>query len=193
MLYAFFVIHLVLAPVLLAGNSTSASFAQKYIQDAAAGVSAGPELSDQDLVIVNHPIVFYAHYFKSARLFAGLSVPRRLRVLAPGLTQVQVERPDEKTLVVRPEGGFLADPFDNVFRGPSHPLRLGQRVILSGMTAEVTALTSDGRPAEVAFHFAVPLEDSTLRWLMWEGEGYVPFTIPSVGESRVIPPAPPLF
>jgi len=193
MLYAFFAIHLVFAPVLLAGNSTSAAFAQEYIQDAAAGVSAGPELSKQDLVIVNHPIVFYAHYFKSARLFAGLSVPRRLRVLAPGMSSIHAGRPDEKTLVLRPDGGFLKFPFDNVFRGPSHPLKLGQKVILTGMTAEVTSLTSDGRPAEVAVHFSVPLDDSSLRWLSWEGEGYVPFTIPSVGESKVIPPAPPLF
>ena len=38
----------------------------------------------------------------------------------------------------------------------------GERVELTGMTAEVVELTDDGRPAEVAFRLKEPLEDD--RW-----------------------------
>jgi len=43
------------------------------------------------------------------------------------------------------------------------------------------------RAAEVRFRFSVPLEDSSLRWMTWEGRGYEPFVIPAVGETRTLP------
>lgn len=193
MLVALFVVHLAVAPVLLAMNSTSATFSQRYIQDAAARLEAGPGLEKQVLVIVNHPVIFYAHYFRTARFLAGQSVPRRLRVLAPGNAALRITRTDQKTLVARPEKGFIELPFDNVFRGPAHPLHVGDSVALTGVTIKVTAATPDGRPAEASFHFSVPLDDPSLRWIQWKGEGYEPFTVPAVGESLLLPPAPPLF
>jgi hypothetical protein len=54
------------------------------------------------------------------------------------------------------------------------------------MTAEVIAMTGDGRPAEAAFRFDVPLEDPSLEWLCYRGGRFEPFTPPAVGESRVI-------
>jgi hypothetical protein len=192
MLFAFLVVHLLIAPVLLEMNATSATFSQRYIQDAATAVQAGPELAQQDLVIMNHPVTFYGHYFSTARFLAGESVPHHLRVLAPADGPLRVTRTDERTLVMKPQGGFFGLPFDNVFRGPSHPLRVGDQVRLTGMTVEINALTEDGRPGEVAFRFSVPLEDSSLRWLRWE-EGYVPFAPPAVGRSVLLPAARPLF
>jgi hypothetical protein len=193
MLIAFLFLHLVIAPVLLEMNATSSTFSQRYIQDAACAVQAGPELAQQDLVIVNHPVTFYGHYFSTARFLAGQSVPHHLRVLAPADGLLRVARTDRSTLVMKPQGGFFGLPFDNVFRNPSHPLRVGDCVNLTGMTVEINTLTEDGRPSEVSFRFSVPLEDSSLRWLRWEGEGYSPFTIPAIGESVVLPAAPPLF
>ena len=98
----------------------------------------------------------------------------------------------ERTLVMKPQGGFFGLPFDNVFRGPSHPLKVGDRVKLTGMTVEINALTEDARPDQVSFRFSVPLEDPSLRWLRWE-EGYVPFAPPAVGRSVLLPAARPLF
>ena len=60
---------------------------------------------------------------------------------------------------------------------------VGQRVELTGMTAKVLTLTSDGRPDQVSFTFDVPLEDSSLRWLWWDERGFAPFVPPSVGET----------
>jgi hypothetical protein len=86
-------------------------------------------------------------------------------------------------LVVRPEKGYLAWVADRIFRGMHHPLAVGEKVELMGMTVEITALTADGRPAEAAFRFAVPLEDTSLCWLCYRGKAFEPFTPPAVGES----------
>ena len=51
------------------------------------------------------------------------------------------------------------------------------------MSAEVTALTADGRSAETTFRFAVPLEAPSLRWLQWKAGVFVPFTLPAIGQE----------
>jgi hypothetical protein len=55
------------------------------------------------------------------------------------------------------------------------------------MTATVTALTPDGRPAEAAFRFNVPLEDRALRWLVWRDGEFQPFALPAIGETIELP------
>jgi hypothetical protein len=187
MLPFFLFVHTFVAPVLFVFNSTSATFGEALVQKPAAGVAAGPEISSQDLVILNHPIVFYAHFFSTARLLAGQALPRHVRVLAPATRRLHLRRPDDRTLVIRPEGGYLGLPFDDVLRGPAHPLELGEQVVLTGMTAQVDEVMPDGRPAEVAFRFAVSLNDSSLRWLRWDNGNYAPFQPPAVGDSITVP------
>jgi hypothetical protein len=65
-------------------------------------------------------------------------------------------------------------------------LALGERVLLTGMTVTITALTSDGRPAEAAFEFDVPLESPSLLWLCFRGDHFEPFTLPAVGRDLEI-------
>jgi hypothetical protein len=96
---------------------------------------------------------------------------------------VAIRRTDSRTLVVRPKDGYLAWFFDRLFRGERHPMTLGERVELTGMSVEVTALTEDGRPAEATISFAVPLEDRSLRWLQWREGEFVPFSLPPVGAA----------
>jgi hypothetical protein len=186
MLAFFLFVHTIAAALLFVFNSTSQTFGEALIQKPAASVVAGTELTSQDLVIINHPMIFFGNYIATARLLNGQPIPRHVRILAPALVPLHLYRPDDRTLVVRPEGGFLAFPFDNVFRGPSHPFTRGEQVALTGMTAQVNELTPDGRPAEVAFRFAVPLSDSSLRWLRWDDGKYVAFEPPAVGGSMVV-------
>ncbi|MGB6648422.1 MAG: hypothetical protein WBG01_07775, partial [Bacteroidota bacterium] len=186
----FILVHLVIAPLFLPGFSTSADFAERYIQRPAESETLQGDLTGQDLVIVNPPMAFQAHYLPTARLLNGQSVPRRLRVLASGLTELEISRPDDRSLLVRPEGGYLNQPFDEVFRGPAHPMSLGERVELTYMSVEVTELTEDGRPAEALFEFPFPLEDAELKWVKWEDGKYVPFVIPAIGDTVDLPAIP---
>ena len=99
-----------------------------------------------------------------------------------------------QTLVVRPGIGYIAGIGERLLRDHHLPMSLGERVELTGLTVEVTALTADGRPAEAAFHFAVPLESSSLRWMQWRAGRFVPFTPPAVGETVVLrQPSPALW
>ncbi|HSQ77156.1 MAG TPA: hypothetical protein VLT13_16460, partial [Bacteroidota bacterium] len=137
--------------------------------------------------------VFLANYFIVVRSLEGLPAPERQRVLAPGNVAVHIERTDPRTLVVRPDGGFLAGPFDDVFRASSLPLRAGDRIPLTNMEVEILDVEVDGRPAAVAFRFAERLEHASLRWLMWENGEWTTFLPPAVGGMVTLPPAPLLF
>jgi len=183
----FILVHVIIAPLLLPLNSLSAVTGKPYLQDAAATIPMDPELEKKTMVIVNAPVIFYSNYIAPVRILNGERLSRRLYSLAPGSTTLYLERPDAQTLTIRPEGGYLAYPFDDVFRGPANPMHLGQRVELAGMTVVVQKLTEDGRPDEVAFTFDTPLEDDLLMWLRWKEDRYVRYVVPPVGSKTVIP------
>jgi hypothetical protein len=144
----------------------------------------------------------------------GRPTPAYIHPLSSGPGAIEITRTDSRTLVLRPEGGWLARPgehlsargstppwihlnyllqlLDRLVRDDSHPMSPGQRVVLTGMTIEVTSLTPDRRPAEARFHFDVPLEDASLRWLQWKDDGYMPFTPPPIGDTVRLP-APRMF
>lgn len=148
----------------------------------------------QDLILVNAPSVFHAGFLPLMRDVEGLPVPRHTRALAPGFPAVLVHRPDAKSLEIQPENGYLYWVFDRLFRSRSRPLRLGDRVHLTGMAARIVESTADGRPARVRFEFEVPLEDASLRWLQWREGDFVPFMPPRAGESiELRPRRPSLF
>ena len=51
------------------------------------------------------------------------------------------------------------------------------------MTARVTALTADGRPAVATFRFDEPLESPSFVWLCFRGISFEPFVLPAVGQE----------
>jgi hypothetical protein len=199
-------IHAVLSPLLLPIAHTAHDFIASVVE-----LGSLPEGERQDVVVVNAPSPGQLIYLRSVREERGQPVPTHLRVLAPGYASVVVTRVDERTLVVRPEYGYVApagvqalgsqDPLhpihpaygyrhgDALFRGNAYRAKVGQRVELTGMSAEVAALTNDGRPAEAFIQFNVPLEDRSLHWLQWDWhkEAYVPFPLPAMGETAYVP------
>jgi len=189
LLILFGVIHLVFAPVLLTLNAVSGAATEPFVQASARRADPGPGIEKKDLILVNAPVVFLANYFMTARSLEGLPVPQRQRILAPGNVIVQLERPDPRTLVVRPDGGFLAGPFDDVFRAPSLPFRAGDRVQMTNMEAEILEVNSGGRPAAVAFRFAERLEHPSLQWMIWENGEWTTFFPPGVGATATLPAA----
>jgi len=91
--------------------------------------------------------------------------------------------------VLRAEGGTLTGPLGRLFRGTAVPMHPGDRVVLTGLTVETIRLTADGRPQDVRFRFSKPLEDSSLRWVRWEKEGFVPMEPPPLGKTMTLAPA----
>ncbi len=180
------VVHALIAPIALpirAANPIGPRWVERRLYVAAP---LGPDAGDRTLVVVNAPSPGHACYHIFRRELAGEAVPRFTRVLAPAIPSVTVRRLDERTLAVRPEGGYLRFALDRVFRSERRPLAVGETVRLTGMTAAVTALTADGRPAEATFRFDVPLESPTLLWLCFRGGRFEPFIPPAVGRETVI-------
>ena len=156
-------------------------------------------LDGQDLVIVNAPNPASFLYEPFLRAYGRQTLPRGLRILAPGFGAVEVARPAANVLTVRAVSRSLFDcqqegeRLDFVFfyrvlsdvRGPGHPLKAGDRVRLERMTADVRAVDGQGFPVEVAFEFEVPLEDPSLKWLWWDWDKhqYKAFTPPPVEGS----------
>jgi hypothetical protein len=206
-------LHLVLAPVGLARGSADLRAFGHLIARAAASLPSDPAVRDQVALIVQTPTAFVSIFGWPVQAAAGRPTPGRLLVLGSSIHAITVERPDGDTLLLRPEGGYLLPPgsplpgtdqpdldlrylmplFDRLYRDAT-PMRLGERIELTGVRVEITAVTADGRPAEARFRFDAGLEDPSFRWLRWQDGVYVPFRLPAVGASVTLPPAAvPLF
>jgi hypothetical protein len=146
-----------------------------------------PSIGEKTLVIVNAPSPIHASYILFLQLLSGQPVPQHTRVLAPAVPNVTIRRVDGHTLEIRPKRGYLGLALDRVFRNERRPMAEGQEVKLTGMTARVTAVTADGRPAVATFRFDEPLESPSFVWLCYRGKSYEPFVPPPVGdETRIM-------
>jgi len=181
--WLFVVVHALLAPIVLplrAANPLGPQWieARLYVQ-----TPLGSSVGDRTVVIVNAPSPAHASYLILRQELSGQPVPRHTRALATAIPSVLIRRLDERTIAIKPEGGYLKWGLDLVFRSERKPFALGDRVTLTGMTATINSLTGDGRPVEVAFQFDVPLESPSLLWLCFRGGSFKPFEPPAVGRE----------
>jgi hypothetical protein len=177
------VVHAVIAPIVLplrAGNPLGPRWVEQrfYVR-----TDWDAPLEGRTVVIVNAPSPMHANLQLLRRELEGRSVPRHIRTLAPAIPAVTIRRLDERTLAIRPQGGYLRFVLDRVFRSERRELALGEQVKLTGMTVTITALTADGRPEEATFRFDEPLESASFVWLCFRGDGFEPFTPPAVGQE----------
>lgn len=155
-----------------------------------AGISREPAVQGHDVVIVNAPFDALVSYLQAARIAAGVPHPKHLNWLATASSSLTITRLDEHTLRITPERGFLYSAPEQHYRGDTRSLPAGSQVELSAFTATVASNTADGRPAAVDFRFHAPLQgDPSLEVLQFEGGSLVPFEVPRVGASVVLPQA----
>ena len=180
-------IHLVLSPPTLILRVARPMGPKGFI-DNLQYMCFDESIENQDLVVVNAPSAFLAMTCLPAWASEGKPLPRHMRILASSqYAPVKVHRIDERTITVRPRGGYLVMVLDRLFRDDQDPFSAGEKIKLTGMTVEVTELTEKGRPAEAAFTFSVRLEDDSLRWLQYKEGEYVPFSPPAVGQGVELP------
>ena len=166
----FVAVHAVWAPLAFPFRSTSPIGLWWVEHRLYVNAPLGPEIEEKTVVVVNAPSAAHAAYLPFRQLAVGKPVPRHTRVLAPAVPTVTIRRLDEHTLEITPGWGYLDLALDHVFRSERRPMSLGEEVRLTGMTARVTALTSDGRPATATFRFDLPLESPSLVWLCFRGK-----------------------
>jgi hypothetical protein len=186
------VMNLVLAPAFLTVRARDIELTRNLLEYADRSIPRGPEIQRDTLIMINPPLSALALYFPIYRAATGRPLPEHFRALATAEADLVVERVDTHSLKLRPEGGFLVNLAQRVFRSADRKMPLGTRVRISDMQFEVTQLTDDERPAEVLVRFDRPLEDPSLRWVQWGKYDYVPFTPPPLGSSVRLPRVDPL-
>ncbi len=202
--------YLIASPIAVISNPASTrTMAEGQAQVAEFG--SDPELSRQHLYVINPPGTMIYAAGLSQLLFTDKPIPASINYLSSGFTPVHIERVDDGTIIVTPEGGYTPPPgpiaddatgmvthvhLENVYRtlegfsyNPQNPMRVGQVVALSEVRVEVTQMTGDGRIAQAAFTFAYPLEDDRYVWLLWDeaASTYERVQMPPVGESSIYP------
>ncbi len=204
------IVHLGVAPVTLARMTGRFNRFADTAGQAAASLPSDPAARFQTTLIVSTPSFSTFVYSAMKRMLQGDPYLSRTLVLGSGGEPIEIHRVDKRTLRVRPKGGYLArvggrgpggeirhllfdqrsimHSLDRLYRD-DRPMKIGQRIGLMGVTAKVTAVTSDGRPVEAEFRFAFALESSLFRWLQWQEGAYVPFELPAVGETVTLPAA----
>lgn len=179
----FVVLHLILAPPLLALRVRSMAIVDLMLDRANETIPATPDVTHQTVVLMNPPSDVFTNYVQFTRAATGQPRPAQLRWLATGANGVELVREDATTLRVRRPGGFLQNRSERMFRSAHAPLVAGQHIDLPGMRIELLA------PDEARVHFALPLEDASFTWMRWLGDrGYVPATPPAIGTTLLLAP-----
>ena len=183
------VVHLLAAPVLPV-KTYFTKFGFQVFSALADAAPADEALRDQQLVMVNGAGMMTG-YLVAMRQLEGKPAPKRAELLAHLLQTLEISRPSASTLVLRDEEGWLASPAAALLRSPELPFERGETFERGSdergrCTVVVEELTEDGRPLQVSFDFGVPLEDPSLRWLVYTADGLVDFEVPAIGETAQV-------
>ena len=178
-------LHGLVAPLLLPIRAAQMEIFGRAHDRAAAGIPSGPDAPELTVVVIKAPVVLFTNYVQAQRELAGVPRPEHLYLLATGSSPLSVERSGTASITIRPADGFLHTPLDRHYRGAPASLRVGQRVVLSGLTAEITARRADGRPETVEFTFTRAPE--RYRFVSWRNGRFQPFELPAPGQGVSLP------
>jgi hypothetical protein len=142
-----------------------------------------PEVEDEDLVLISVPDVFVGVYLPFERRSRGEPAPRRWRLLSLAECDHLVTRTGDSTIDLELTGAFLETAFEGVYRRPSHPLRVDDRVELDGLSVRVLGVDSRGRANHFRMDFDRSLDDGRLRLYGWDGGEMRPVRL-ARGETR---------
>ena len=197
----FVLLHLIAAPLMLIVSANAMGLIGRAIERPVDTFPADDKIERQTVVLVNSSCWLLDAGMIGTLHYRGRPLPEGFINLSTTSRRTTLTRIDEKTLSVRPEGGYLppagrmpepAPPASWIYAFQVADLlvanagslpRLGDVRQLPAATVKITELTEDGRPAEATFSFKVPLEDGSLRWLELTSGGYRAFTLPEVGRS----------
>ncbi|MCC6905171.1 MAG: hypothetical protein IT326_04950, partial [Anaerolineae bacterium] len=153
------VLHLLISPYFILSNASSTQASARE-QVKVVDFGSDPALAGQHLQVINPPgeMIYVAGLMM--RLFTTEPMPASINYLTSGFSPVRIERLDDRTIVVTPEGGYTPQPgaildeasglvtefhLENVYRAleglfynPRDPLRVGDRVMLHDVTGDIS-------------------------------------------------------
>jgi hypothetical protein len=186
-LAALVLLHGVLAPLLLPVRASQVDQLSRLLQRSTREFPSPAALAGSTVVLLNPPADPFAAYLPLYLEAQQRARPRQFLWLASGVSPLRVRRLDARSLSVRPATGYLRHSAQLMLRSAERRLPLGHVVRLEAATLEVTALTADGRPAEIRVRFPLELEDPALVLMNWCGDRYVRFAPPRESEVVELP------
>jgi hypothetical protein len=186
-LSALVLVHAVAAPLLLPIRSSQVDQLSRLLSRSTLDFPDPAALPHSTVVLLNPPVDPFAAYLPLYFEAQNRARPRHFLWLTSGVSPLQVSRADARTLTLRPAAGYLFHSTQLMLRSTTRPLPLGHTVRLEAATLQVTALTADGRPAEVSATFARALDDPALVLMSWSGDRYVRFDPPRENEVAELP------
>jgi hypothetical protein len=186
-------IHLIAAPLLGIARIAYQANVSSRMDHAMASVPSDPQISSQDLVLINPPDhIYLVTAIWAVKRLEHLPTPRHMRALSSGGT-LEVTRVGPRSLRVRFLGGFFPTAFSRFVRSQNDRFLPGQHFDLPGLSIIVEALDAQGDPEQVLYEFPVPLEDPSLRWMRWQDGVYVRWSPPPLGQTVKLPSASGIF
>ena len=155
------------------------------------------DVENKNVIVVNAPCQLALAYAPFYKAYNHQPLPKTIRTLVPGCTSFDVERTDDKTLVIQSKA---PDIFSCDDVGPIHAAyacravnmlvgapgcKKGDRHDLSGLTVEILESDASDLPSRVAFRFDTSLDSPDFHWLRfdWRTLSYQPFKVPAIGQS----------
>ena len=154
-------------------------------------------MESREVVVLNPPNPASFLYVPYQRAWHGQSLPSSIHQLVPGFNELEIERMDAKTLMIRSLGADLlhckaTTRLDIVsfyrylsdFSGPLLRFEAGQAFTQGPLQVEILSTDGAGQPLTVR----VDGHLDTLAWLVWdwEKERFLDFSLPNVGEIQTI-------
>jgi hypothetical protein len=171
-----------LSPPLLANTSRSMVALEQAFATFAMTLPEAPQ-EDAIAVVVNAPDLGFFGYIRLLAASHGRNPPA-IFPLANGNRMVTLRGLDERSFVVRCDGGFVRSATDQLARSEGVPLALGESFVSGPFTFVVSKLDAEGRADEARVTSSLPLDDPRLVWLAWEGTRLVPTSPPLGAEPR---------
>lgn len=185
-------LHLGLSPLLLPVKIGAFGMAFGVFERAASYAPTDRALEEQHLVWVTGATLF-SGFVPVLRAMNDDPAPRGQWTLAHMMTDMDILREDERTLVATAPAGFLATPPEQLVRDVRIPFELDETKDHAGMLVTVEEVLSDGRPRVVRFVFPTDLDDPSLRWVVWRDTKLHAWDVPRVGETVHVEPSWPPF
>ncbi len=160
-------------------------------------VGQSSDMEDKNIVVINEPCALTLAYMPFYKAYHHLPIPRSARTLVPGGADFDVQRTDDKTLVIQSRASNIFSwndlgPVHHFYAISAATTAIGvpqcKRCSLDGLTVEVLKSDASGLASRVAFRFAKPLESADFLWLQWDWSSgsFKPFQPPAVGQSVII-------
>lgn len=176
------VLNLILAPLAFPMRSRTYRFADDAVVRAGSGLADLPD--GTEAVLVNGVDFYFGallhdHLPESTRI-------ARTWLLYGGPEPLQVTRTDDCALRLDTRRGMLAPPINRVYRAPGHLFRVGEGLQLKDAQIIIAAVNAKGDATSITFR-SCPLERPGRAWRSMVDGKYVPFALPDVGQSVVLP------